>query len=211
VISVTIIEDDVELKDLWGGFLNAQRGVIYISSYANCEDALLHLETDKPDVILMDITLDGRMCGIEGVRRVKQILPETQVIMVTVNDDDDSVFDSLCAGAGGYLIKNISLEQLYQAVLDIKNGAPPLSMSVAAKIVNYFNKRNAMDELTERESQVLKELSCGQGQKQIADHLQISINTVKFHVKNIYRKLNVKNAPEAVNKINQANKAKGGR
>jgi DNA-binding NarL/FixJ family response regulator len=197
VISVTIIEDDVELKDLWGGFLNTQGGVICISSYTNCEDALTHIKKDKPDVVLMDITLNGKMSGVEGVREIKKILPKTKVVMITVNEDDDSVFDSLRAGAGGYLVKNISFQQLLTAITEINHGSPPMSMSVANKIVNYFNKMDAMDELTARERQVLKELCRGQGQKQIADHLKISNDTVKFHLKNIYRKLNVVNAAQA--------------
>lgn len=197
VISITIIEDDTELLDLWGDVFQNQRGILLFSSYTNCETALQHLQEDEPDVVLMDIQLDGPMSGIDGVREIKHRLPETDVIMVTVNEDEDAVFDALRAGASGYLLKHVSPDELLHAIQDVHNGGAPMSMSIGSKVVDYFKREDALNTLTDREHQVLKLLCHGNSQKQIAGVLGISLDTVKFHCKHIYQKMGVKNAAEA--------------
>lgn len=197
MISVTIIEDDVELKDLWGAFINSQRGYVFLSSYTNCETALKHIEKEKPDVVLMDITLDGKMNGVQGVRRIKALAPETEIIMVTVNVQEEMVFEALRSGASGYLVKNISPDHLLAAIHDVKNGGAPMRMDIARKVVQSLRQTAGMSRLSDRERQVLDLICRGINQKQAADELNISRDTVKFHTKNIYEKLRVSNAAEA--------------
>ncbi len=197
VISVTIIEDDVELKDLWADFIDSHRGLVCVSSYTSCEEAIKHVKKDKPNVILMDITLAGKMSGIDGVREIKAVLPDTEILMVTVNEEDDAVFNSLSAGASGYLVKNVSPEHLLAAIQEIHHGGAPMRMDIARKVVQNLRKTDDMKRLSGRERQVLDLLCQGKSQKQVADALGISRETVKFHIKNIYKKLHAGNVAQA--------------
>lgn len=199
MIRVSIVEDDQEIRESLAILIRGTDGFDCISTFEVCETALEAIEQDPPDLMLMDINLPG-MSGIEGVRRVKEILPETEILMLTISDNDQDVFDSLCAGASGYLKKNIQPVKLLDAIRETVNGGAPMSMAIARMVVNSFQKKTPDHNLTEREQEVLSRLCEGKSYKMIAGELFIDINTVKFHIRNIYRKLEVNSKGEAIAK-----------
>ena len=178
--------------------MNKADGFSCISTYGDCESALKTIEEDQPDVILMDIGLPG-MSGIEGVKRIRKIVPDTEIIMVTVYQDDKRVFEALCAGACGYLTKNVSPARLLAAIQDAHDGGSPMSANIARMVVKSF-RIESESPLSNRETEVLRELCDGKSYKMIADDLSISETTVHSHIKSIYRKLEVHSQTEAVAK-----------
>jgi DNA-binding NarL/FixJ family response regulator len=154
------------------------------------------MRKSPPDVVLMDIGLP-KMSGIEGVRILKEALPNTDFIMLTIQDDDESVFNSLCAGATGYLLKDTPPAGLLHSIREVREGGSPMSSSIARKIVGSF-RRSGESPLTNRESEILEKLCNGENYKAIASSLFISGNTVRAHIKSIYRKLHVTSRAQAV-------------
>ncbi len=155
-----------------------------------------------PDLVLMDIGLPG-IDGIEGVRRLRKLMPEALVMMLTVYEDNEKVFDALCAGAGGYLVKNTKPARLIEAIGEAVNGGSPMSANIARKVVGYFHQsektKNEDDiKITEREREILSEMSRGCSYQQVGDALFISVDTVRHHIRNIYRKMQVHSQSEAV-------------
>jgi len=200
MINVSIIEDDKEIRESLSVLIGQSDGFNCVSHYESCELALSNLASDAPEIILMDINLPG-MTGIEGVKKVKQILPTTEIIMLTISESDDDVFNSLCAGACGYLKKNTPPARLLEAIIEAKNGGAPMSMEIARLVVNSFKPETTLpDALTARETEVLRKLCQGHSYKMIAGDLFVDINTVKFHIRNIYRKLEVNSKGEAISK-----------
>ncbi|MFO7445668.1 MAG: response regulator transcription factor [Ignavibacteriaceae bacterium] len=198
LIYVSLVEDDDEIRDSLALLINSREGFKCISSFSNCEDALKKLPSDPPDVVLMDISLPG-MTGIEGVKRLREKLPNVDVLMLTVHKDDDLVFQSLCAGAVGYLMKNTLPDRLLDSIKEVYEGGAPMSTNIARRIVTSFHPTtNPL--LTQRETEVLSQLCKGQSYKMIADTLIISEETIHFHIKNIYKKLQVHSKSEAVAK-----------
>ena len=174
-----------------------------VGAFESAEAALAALPAERPDAVLMDINLPG-LSGIECVRQLKQVLPDVQVVMLTAFDDSDRVFESLQAGATGYVLKRSSPEEILDAVRDVCAGGSPLSSAIARKIVQYFVPRPAAPEvaaLSDREREVLEALSRGLLYKEIADALGISINTVREHVRRIYTTLQVRSRADAVSKL----------
>ena len=169
-----------------------------MSSYADCEAALIGLERERPDVVLMDIQLPG-MSGIDGVSRVKKLLPETDVVMLTIHMDDELVFRALSAGASGYLVKDSRTDHILDALREVRSGGAPMSSNIARMIVQSFRKAPESP-LSPRETEVLTHLCQGQSYKVIGSSLHISEDTVHFHIKNIYRKLQVHSKSAAVAK-----------
>ncbi len=201
---ITIIEDDKDIRESLAILINGATDFICVSTYYNCESAIKKLEVDTPNVILMDINLPG-MTGIEGTRRIKEKRPETEVIMLTVSDNNSDVFDSLCAGACGYLKKNTPPSKLLEAIKEAVNGGAPMSMEVARLVVGSFKTERSSSDLTSREREVLKQLCNGSSYKKISSDLFIDLNTVKFHIRNIYRKLEVNSKGEAISKAIKEN------
>ena len=200
VIEVSIIEDDDEIRESLAILLAASHGFSCVSHYNSCEAALTAIEQDAPDVILLDINLPG-MTGIEGIQPIRQILPDTEIIMLTISEDDKDVFDSLCAGACGYLKKNTPPGRLIEAIREAVAGGAPMSMEIARLVVTSFKPDSRPKEpLTAREREVLQKMCDGMGYKMIAEELFVDINTVKFHIRNIYRKLEVNSKGEAIAK-----------
>lgn len=197
IISVSIIEDDDDIREALALLVSESAGLILLSSFTDCEQALAALPREGPDVLLMDISLPG-MSGIEGVTHVKRLLPSVDVIMLTVHKDDELVFQSLCAGATGYLLKTTAPARIIEAIREVRTGGAPMSSAIARKIVDSF--RRTSSPLTERESEVLTLLCKGHSYKMIADVLFISEQTVHFHIRNIYQKLQVHSKSEAVAK-----------
>lgn len=200
-ISVALIEDDADIRRGLTLLLNETSGFACAAAYPDCETALRDLADDPPDVLLMDIQLPG-MSGIEGVRRLKKILPELDVIMLTIHDDDKRVFDSLCAGACGYLVKTTPPMKILEAIKDVQAGGAPMSASIARLVIQSFRKSPAAA-LSPREQEILSQLCLGKSYKMIADVLHISRGTVHSHIKKIYKKLEVNSMSEAVAKAYQ--------
>jgi DNA-binding NarL/FixJ family response regulator len=203
-ITVSIVDDEADLREHIGGYLQAAGGFSCKSVYATAEEALEHLPQDQPDVVLMDINLGG-MDGIECVRRLKARMPEAQVLMLTVFEDTDKIFRALAAGASGYLLKRMSPPKLLEAIREVREGGSPMSASIARKVVQSFRTAPAhgdetMD-LSQREREVLNGLAEGLAYKQIADQLAVSIHTVRNYIRRIYEKLHVRSRTEAVAKF----------
>ncbi|HNS12165.1 MAG TPA: response regulator transcription factor [Bacteroidia bacterium] len=170
-----------------------------LGAFSNAEDALSYIPNLKPQVVLMDIKLPG-ISGIDCVRKLKTLLPGIDVIMLTIFAEDKTVFDSLCAGACGYITKNASPDEILDAVREVRLGGAPMSPRIARMVVKSFN--NFMTSvLTDREQEVLMLMSGGNSYKMTADQLNISHDTVRFHIKNIYKKLEVHSLQEAFAKV----------
>jgi len=203
-IAVSIVEDNDKLRDTLARVLNRAEGFHCVSDYASAEDALKHLPQVRPDVVLMDINLPG-MNGVECVRQLKQLLPQTQVMMLTVYEDTENIFNALTAGASGYMLKRTSTKELLEAIQEVHRGGSPMTMHIARKVVQSFQRTTATapsgDNLSEREQQVLDLLSQGLMYKEIADKLEISYETVHTYIRRIYEKLQVRTRTEAVTKF----------
>jgi DNA-binding NarL/FixJ family response regulator len=203
MISVSIIDDEKELRESITTFINGSAGFRCVSAYGSADVALQRLASDKPDVVLMDINMPG-MGGIECVERLKAIMPEVQIVMLTVYEDSEQIFRALAAGATGYLLKRLSPGKLLQAIREVQAGGSPMSNSIARKVVASFQKVKKTDEkqphLSPREQAVLDCLAKGLTYKQIADQLEISIDTIRTHLRRVYEKLHVQSRTEAVAK-----------
>lgn len=203
IITVSIVDDEADLREHIAGYLSSTGDVRCKSAYASAEEALEHLPKDKPDVILMDINLGG-MDGIECVRRLKETMPGAQVVMLTVFEDTEKIFRALAAGASGYLLKRLSPKKLLEAITEVCEGGSPMSASIARKVVHSFRSAPARGDdfdLSQREREVLNGLSEGLAYKQIADQLGVSIHTVRNYIRRIYEKLHVQSRTEAVAKF----------
>jgi len=198
MINVSIVEDDDEIRESLSILINGTPGFACISTFDNCEAAIATIPEDPPDVILMDIGLPG-LSGIEGIRRIKTQLPDINILMLTVHGDSKKVFEALCAGACGYLIKDTPPARLLDAISEAHNGGAPMSTQIARMVVSSF-KTNSHSDLTPREVEVLNQLCKGKSYRMIADTLFISEETVRRHIKNIYKKLEVSSKSEAVAK-----------
>jgi two-component system nitrate/nitrite response regulator NarL len=202
-ITVTIVEDHADLRNGLKLILSTSPGFTVVGSYDRCETLLEELEEMAPQVILMDIGLPG-ISGIEGVRQIKSILPETHILMLTIYEDDAQVFQAICAGADGYLLKKSSPIEILQAIEDVVEGGIPMTPSIAQKVIKMFRnfapKTEQCEGLTPREYEVLKALVDGLDYKQIAQRYFISLDTVRNHIRHIYEKLQVHSKSEAVAK-----------
>ncbi len=203
-ITVSIVEDDRRTRESLATLLRRSSGVCLVGTYPSGEVALASLPLDKPQVVLMDINLPG-MSGVECVSRLKSLMPELRVLMLTTYEDSHLIFNSLRAGASGYILKNKSPAELLNAIQQVHEGGAPMSMRIARKVVAFFNQLPApapeSERLSEREAQVLAALAKGRLYKEIAAQLEISENTVRTYVKRIYEKLHVQTRTEAVAKF----------
>jgi len=202
IIFVAIVEDDEVQRNTLRWLIESSTEFSCSGAYASCEEALAGIRESLPDVVLMDIDLQGKS-GIQGVRELKAEFPDLHIIMQTVYSDDEKIFESLRAGAVGYLLKKASTEKMLQAIREAYEGGAPMTGEVARKVMQFFQqpKQSKMEALlSERETEVLQELIRGHSYLAIAERLFISVNTVRFHVKNIYDKLHVKSRPEAIAK-----------
>lgn len=202
-ITVSIVEDDAHTRDGLWQLINRTEDFNCVSQHATAEDAIEKIPLLKPDVTLMDINLPG-ISGVEAVRKLKPLLPETQFIMSTAFKDNDAIFSALTAGANGYLLKQTPPKDLLAALREACAGGSPMTSQIARKIVEAFRQTHALPVqtggLTARELEVLDLLSQGQLYKEIADTLQISYRTVSTHIEHIYEKLHVHSRSQAVAK-----------
>jgi DNA-binding NarL/FixJ family response regulator len=200
-IRVGIVEDDRSVRENLAVLIEQTPGFSCATACASAEEALKRLPDSAPDVVLMDIHLPGQS-GIECVARLRRLLPQTQVIMLTIEEDSEQVFESLKAGATGYLVKHVTPEEILEAVAEVHRGGAPMSSHIARKIVTAFRQPPAAEggdlRLSPREEEVLRSLAKGHRSKEIADELRIGLGTVNTHVRHIYEKLHVRSRAEAV-------------
>lgn len=203
-INVSIVEDSDKFRETLARVLNRSEGFRCISHYPNAEDALKALPNDKPEVVLMDINLPG-MNGVECVRQLKQLIPTIQVMMLTVYEDTENIFNALAAGATGYMLKRTSRDELLEAIKEVHRGGSPMTTHIARKVVLSFQRAapaaSPTENLSPREQEVLDCLAKGFLYKEIAEKLAISYETVHTYIRRIYEKLQVRTRTEAVAKF----------
>ena len=204
MIYVTIIDDDHDYRKRLAALIDSSEGCACVGEYGDCETALKFLENEPPDVVLMDIGLPG-MSGIDGAREVKKIMDDVDIIMLTVHETEAKVFESLRAGACGYLLKNVEPDDLLRAIKEANEGGAPMNMYIARMVTAFFQKNPPEKELTERQREILRLMYAGKNYQIIAGELHISKNTVKFHIKNIYKILQVTDKAGAVRKAIEEN------
>lgn len=204
MISVGIVEDNVKIRNLIQRYLDMQDTMNCKIAVDSVEEMLDHLkEHTPPDVILMDIQLPG-MSGIKGIEIIKKKYPDVEIIMLTVYHDSHKIFDSLVAGASGYLLKHTSLPEIKESIENLIAGGAPMSPQIARKVIEHFNKpepeNKPQSDLTSREQDIVNGLVDGLSYKLIADRYDISIDTVRAHIRNIYKKLHVNSKAEVIAK-----------
>jgi DNA-binding NarL/FixJ family response regulator len=206
ITKVAIVDDDASLRRSLTGILQRAHGIKCVGDFATAEAALKEISRLAPQILLMDINLPG-MDGVECVRRLAGLATQTQIIMLTVHDDTNAIFNSLAAGASGYLLKPVRAHELVAAVRDVFAGGAPMTSNIARKVIQSFKQAtpvaNMAAELSPREMEVLDCLTKGFVYKEIAEHLQISYATVRTHIERIYEKLHVRSRSEAVAKFYQ--------
>ncbi len=212
-IKVCIVEDDRNLRESIRGYINLNPGFECAQVFSSGEELLKQPLEPRPDVVLMDINLPG-MNGIECVTLLKQAAPEIEIMMLTVYENSNRIFDALSAGASGFLVKNTPPEKLLEAIRDVAGGGGPMSSHIARKVMHafqpQFRKSPLINELTPREQQILELLARGMAYKQIATELNLGMGTVQTHISRVYKKLHVNCRTEAVVKYLGANPAKQG-
>lgn len=202
-IKIILIEDNKFIRSGWELALMNEKDFQIIGSYGSCEEAFKDEAIGAVNLVLMDIGLPG-MSGIEGVKYLKEKYPKMIMVMCTVHEDDDKIFDALCAGAVGYLLKKTKPEELIAALRDAFNGGSPMTPSVARKVIASFQKKPLKSfggkeiELNEREEQILSLMAKGKSYTEIANEIYLSIDGVTYHIRHIYEKLHVHNRAEAV-------------
>lgn len=199
---VGIVEDKANIRDLITKFLDMQPDYECKAAFESVEDMLAFLKTDSLDVVLMDIQLPG-MSGIDGIKIIKRDHSETEIIMLTVYHDSHKIFDSLMAGASGYLLKHTSLPEIKESIDTLMKGGAPMSPQIARKVIEHFNRptpQKTESGLTSREQDIVNGLVDGLSYKLIADRYNISLDTVRAHIRNIYKKLHVNSKAEVIAK-----------
>jgi len=205
MINVMVVEDNDAIREGLKILIDGTEGYGCMAAYPRCDVMLKTLDKLKPDVLLMDLGLPG-MSGIEGIKHAKLLLPELTILVLTVYEENELVFDALCAGACGYLVKKTPPSKLLEAIHEAYHGGSPMSANIARKVIDFFQQKKQFlpqkqqSILTPREREILSGLVEGKSFKSIADSLFISIETVRFHFRNIYKKLHVHSQSEAVAK-----------
>jgi DNA-binding NarL/FixJ family response regulator len=202
--SVSIVEDDPKAREIMVDWVNRATGLRCVSAHRSAEDALANLPASQPHVVLMDINLPG-LNGVECVRRLKLLLPETQFVMLTVYEDSDHIFQALQAGAAGYLLKRTPRAELMAAIRDVHAGGSPMTTNIARKVVKAFHQTTPPEPpvatLSARENEVLQLLAQGYLYKEIADTLNVAVPTVNTYIRRIYEKLHVRSRSEAIARL----------
>ncbi len=202
-IAIALVEDDAETRKILAGWLSRASACRLAGQWESAEKAIPELANLKPEIVLMDINLPG-MSGVEAVRQLKPVLPDTQFVMLTVYEDADHIYDALAAGATGYLLKQTPRAELLTALEDVHNGGSPMTSNIARKVVQAFHQNAARtssgQELSPREQEVLELLARGYLYKEIAERLNITVPTVNTYVRRMYEKLHVRSRAQAVAK-----------
>jgi len=201
---VIIIEDNELLRDSLKEAINKSRNIYCNDSFSSGEAALDFIEKEElvPDIILLDIGLPG-MSGIELIPELKKLSPSSKIIIITIHDDDENVFNAICAGASGYLLKDLSSEKIVASISEVMNGGAPMNSHIAKKVLSMFRDQNVKSDgygLSEREKEILSLLVDGLSKKHIAEKIFLSHHTVDSHLRNIYEKLEVHSRSSAISK-----------
>jgi DNA-binding NarL/FixJ family response regulator len=201
LIRIVIIEDNPYVREGWQTFIDMENDMCVLACFESVEDALKSKELNQTDIIIMDIDLPG-MSGIEGVKHIMKLDIDPTIIMATIHDDDDNIFQALKAGAMGYMVKKTSPEKLVEALRDAHAGGAPMTPNIARKVIGTFHAITSPDEeqLTERELQILNELATGRSYAEIGKKIFLSTDGVRHHIRKIYRKLEVHSRSEAISK-----------
>lgn len=205
-IKIAIVEDHRSTREGLAALINGTPGYRALRKFASMEEALANLRSDPPDVVLLDINLPG-MSGIEGARRLRELVPSTQILMLTVHSENDHIFEAICAGAAGYLLKDTPPARLLDAIREVLEGGAPMSPDVARKVMRMFQTiapPREQHQLSTRELEILKLLAEGHSYKTAARESSLSVDTIRFHIRNIYEKLHVHSKSEAVVKALRA-------
>jgi DNA-binding NarL/FixJ family response regulator len=195
-ICVCIIEDDQTIRDGYAYLINNTDGYKVVSTYPSYEDAAKKITADDPDVILLDVELPG-ITGIDAIPKLKKLIPDVHILILTVYEQDLLIFRALGNGAAGYLTKNTPHEKIIASIHEVMEGGGPMSAHIARMVIKSF-QRNDATPLTRRETEILEQISTGKSRKRIADELFIDLETVKSHIKNIYHKLDVHSKADAI-------------
>ena len=208
MINILIFEDNLDFVDSLEQFINLQDDMRVVATFNDCKNVIKRVQLHQPNVILMDIDMPIEN-GLQGLRHIRASGNEVAILMLTVFDDNDRVFQAICYGASGYLLKSTSPNKIIEAIIDVQNGGAPMTASVAKQVLKLFSQpyknNEQLETLTQREHDVLSCLVRGFSYKMAASELCISIETLRFHIKNIYHKLNVNSKSEAVIKAIQNN------
>ena len=196
-INIVIIEDDHVLLQTYRSLLEGEDGFSVTGTYTSVEKAEKYLAINKPDVILLDIQLPG-INGIDAIPMIKKLLPRVQIIILTVFEFEQQIFQALQNGASGYLTKDSSSSKIFEAIREVKDGGAPMSLKIARMVIKSFEK-STHSPLSKRETEILSLIMDGKKRNEIADELFIEATTVKTHIKNIYSKLDVNSRSEAIN------------
>ena len=203
VVRLAIVEDDDWLRGNLEQEIGQTPGFKVLQTFSTAESAVAGIPALRPDVVLMDINLPG-MNGIECLRKLKADRPDLQILMLTVYEESEQIFNSLLAGASGYLLKRTATSQIIESISQVRAGGSPMTANISRKVVQYFNRMgnrvSECDRLSPREREVLELLAQGDAYKQIAEKLGVSLETVRMNVKNLYTKLHVHSRGEAVAK-----------
>jgi len=195
-IQIVLVEDDRVIRDSFQFLLNEEEGYAVTGAFANAEDAIKSVATLDPDVVLLDIQLPG-ISGLQALPKIKALVPDAAVIILSVNEHQDTVFEALSKGAAGYLTKNTPPQKILEAVNEVMLGGGPMSAHIAKMVVNSF-QRSSESPLTRRETEILEQIAAGKTRGKIADEFFIDLETVKSHLKNIYAKLDVHSKADAI-------------
>jgi DNA-binding NarL/FixJ family response regulator len=202
-IKVLIYDDNESLRASMEALINEDPGLEILASMPNAETVNADIDELKPDVILMDIDMPI-VNGVQAVKKIRRISPDLPIIMLTVFDDNENIFNAICAGASGYILKRYATEEIPGAIRDVMSGGAPMTGSVARKVLQMVPQAKSAEQersdLSKRETEILQYLVNGFSYKMIAAEINISIDTVRFHIKKIYDKLHVHSATEAVSK-----------
>lgn len=195
-IRVCIIEDDETIREGYSYLIGNTAGYKVVGAYPSYEDAAKRIAHDDPDVILLDVELPG-ISGVDAIPKLKKLVPDTYILILTVYEQDMLIFRALGNGASGYLTKNTPHEKIISAIHEVMEGGGPMSAHIARMVISSF-QRNEQSPLTRRETEILEQIATGKSRKRIAQELFIDLETVKSHIKNIYHKLNVHSKADAI-------------
>lgn len=203
MISVAIVEDIKEIRDPLFEFLSMQENFLCKSSFESVEDFFAGYDIEiPPEVLLLDIGLPG-ISGLGAIKLIKEKLPEIEIIMLTVHEDSNRIFRALKSGASGYLVKSSPLAEIKKAIIEVSNGGAPMSPVIARKVINYFDEENINENksnLTVKEKEIVNYIVDGLNFKMIAANQKVTVDTIKFHCKNIYKKLQINSKGELISK-----------
>jgi len=195
-IRIVIIEDDEIIREGYGLLIGQVEGYSVVRSYSSFDEAIKAIADDSPDVILLDIELPGTN-GIAGIPRLKKVLPNTHILILTVYESEKQIFEALANGASGYLTKNTPASKIIESIKEVREGGGPMSVNIARMVIKSF-QRNQESPLSKRETQILEQIADGKSRSQIAKELFIDLETVRSHIKNIYLKLDVNSRADAI-------------